>query len=188
LKQIIWGYKKLKEIEMNRIKKLARFTQKIETEFLIGKKPMELIQSLKERLVNVVVDIRFWSVFPLYFNPISLRILLTKNNIEYVRFQTLGNPSMLRNQAGNNHELAKELYQNYINSYQKAKDQFLELYKKIRFKKIYCLICYCDTLDPRNCHRFWLREALINAKRINLGFEGNFVLERDIQPIFQEVN
>ncbi len=173
---------------MDRIKKLARFTQKIETEFLIGKKPMELIQSLKEKKVNVVVDIRWWSVFPLYFNPLKLQLLLTKNNIEYVRFQGLGNPSVLRKQVGDNYELGKELYQKYINSYQKAKDQFLELYKKIRFKKIYCLICYCNTLDPKFCHRFWLREALINTKRIKLGFEGNFVLEIDTPPIIQGAN
>ena len=173
---------------MDRIKKLARFTQKIETEFLIGKKPMELIQSLKEKKVNVVVDIRWWSVFPLYFNPLNLQLLLAKNKIEYVQFQSLGNPSVLRKRAGNDYKLAKELYQQYINSDPKSKDKFSELYKKIRFKKIYCLICYCNTLDPKFCHRFWLREALINAKRIKLGFEGNFVLEFNPPPIIQGAN
>lgn len=178
----------MKEIEMDRIKKLTRFTQKIQTEYLIGVKPKQLIQRLKEKKVNVVVDIRWWSVFPDYFNPLNLRILLTKNKIEYVQFQGLGNPSVLRKQAGKNHKLAKELYQKYIDSNSKAEDQFLELYKKIRFKKNYCLICYCRTLDPRICHRFWLREALINWKRINLGFEGNYVLDINPSPIIQEVN
>jgi len=178
----------MKEIEMDKIKKLARFTQKIKTEFLVGKTPMELIQSLKMKKVNIVIDIRSWPENPVYFEPLKLQLLLIKNKIEYIQFQALGNPIVLRRQAGENYELAKELYQKYIISAPKAKDQFLELYKKIRFKKIYCLICYCNTNDPRICHRFWLRESLINAKRINLGFEGNFVLERDIQPIFQEVN
>ena len=156
----------MKEIEMDRIKKLARFTQKIQTEYLRGKKPNQLIQSLNEKKVNVVVDIRWWSVYPIYFNPLKLQLLLIKNSIEYVRFQGLGNPSVLRKQAGENYELARELYQKYIHSDPKAKEQVLELYKKIRFQKNYCLICYCKTLNPKLCHRFWLREFLINIKRV----------------------
>ena len=178
----------MKEIEMDRIKKLARFTQKIETEFLQGVKPNQLIEKLEKKEIDVVVDIRWWSVYPVYFAPLNLRILLTENNIEYLRFKTLGNPSVLRKQAGENFELSKELYLKYINSDPKAKEQFLELFKKIRFRKNYCLICYCKTLNPNLCHRFWLKEALVNEKRIKLGFEGNYVLELKPIPLIQEVN
>lgn len=178
----------MKEIEIDRIKKLARFTQKIETEFLQGVRPNQLIEKLKKKEIDVVVDIRWWSVYPVYFAPLNLRILLTKNNIGYLRFQALGNPSVLRKQARENFELSKELYLRYINSDPKAKEQFLELFKKIRFRKNYCLICYCRTLDPRICHRFWLKEALVNEKRIKLGFEGNYIIKCYYQNPVPEVN
>ena len=147
-----------------------------------------MIEKLKVKEIDVVVDIRWWCVYPIYFAPLNLQILLTKNKIEYLRFQPLGNPSVLRKEAGENFELAKELYLGYINSDPKAKEQFLELFKKIRFRKKYCLICYCRTLDPKLCHRFWLKEALVNAKRLTLGFEDIYVLELKPVPIIQEVN
>ena len=171
---------------MDRIKKLARFTQKIETEFLQGVKPNQLIEKLEEKEIDVVVDIRWWSVYPDYFAPLKLRILLTKNKIEYLRFQALGNPSVLRKQALGNPELAKELYLKYINSNPKAKEQFLELFKKIRFRKNYCLICYCE--PPKPCHRFWLKQELVNEKRIKLGFEGNYIITYYYRNPVPEVN
>ncbi len=64
----------------------------------------------------------------------------------------------------------------------------LKLFKKIRFRKNYCLICYCRTLDPRICHRFWLKEALVNEKRIKLGFEGNYIIKCYYQNPVPEVN
>lgn len=178
----------MKEIEMDRIKKLARFTQKIQTEFLQGVNPNQLIEKLEKKEIDIVVDIRWWSVYPVYFAPLNLRILLTKNNIEYLRFQALGNPSVLRKQARENFKLAKELYLRYINSEPKAKEHFLELFKKIRFRKNFCLICYCKTLNPLLCHRFWLKELLINIKRVKLGFEGNYKLDLKPMPIIQEAN
>lgn len=176
----------MKEIEKDRIKKLAKFTQKIKTEYLIGVNPNQLIEKLEKKEIDIVVDIRWWSVYPVYFAPLNLRILLTKNNIKYIRFQALGNPSVLRKQARKNFELAKELYHRYINSEPKAKEQFLELFKKIHFRKNYCLICYCE--PPKPCHRFWLKEAIINKKRIKLGFEGNYELDLKPIPINQEAN
>jgi len=178
----------MKEIEMDKIKKLARFTQKIKTEFLIGKNQKQFIQNLRDKDINVVVDVRWWSVFPVYFAPINLRILLMKNDIEYLRFQALGNPSVLRKQARDNFELAKELYLEYIFNDLKARQQFVELFKKLRFRKNYCLICYCRTLDPRICHRFWLKETLVNEKRIKLGFEGNYVIKCHYKNPVPEVN
>ena len=163
--------------EKKRILKLARFTQKIQTEFLKGVSPNQLIYKLKKKEIDVVVDIRWWSVYPVYFAPLNLRFLLTKNDIEYLRLQALGNPSILRKQAGENFELAKEWYLEYIIKDPKARQMLLDLLKKLRFRKNYCLICYHRTLDPRLCHRFWLKEALINAKRISLGFEGTYKIE-----------
>jgi len=128
------------------------------------------------------------SVFPVYFAPINLQILLMKNDIEYLRFQALGNPSVLRKQARDNFELAKELYLEYIFNDLKARQQLVELFKKLRFRKNYCLICYCRTLDPRICHRFWLKETLVNEKRIKLGFEGNYVIKCHYKNPVPEVN
>lgn len=167
----------MKEIEKDRLKKLARFTQKIKTEFLKGVKPNQLIDALRKKEINVVVDIRWWSVYPLYLAPKNLKDFLLAYNIEYLRYHKLGNPSKLRSEAGENFELAKELYLEYIINDFTARQMFLDLFKKLRFRKNYCLICYCRTLDPRLCHRFWLKEALINAKRLRLGFEGTYKIE-----------
>lgn len=178
----------MKEIEMDRIKKLARFTQKIKTEYLIGKKPTQLIQELREKEINVVVDIRWNSIYPLYFAPKYIEDVLKANNIEYLRYHSLGNPSKLRKKAEGNYELAKILYLEYLIKDFKARQMLKELFSKIRLQKNYCLICYCKTLNPKLCHRFWLKEALINAKRLTLGFEGNYVLDLKPIPIIQEVN
>jgi len=89
----------------------------------------------------------------------------------------LGNPSELRKQAGENFELAKQWYQEYLYNDLHAREDLIELYKKLRFRKTYCLICYCPTNDPKLCHRFWLKEMLINLKREQLGFEGDYKLE-----------
>lgn len=180
--------RKLKEIEMDRIKKLARFTRKIQTEFIKGIKPDKFMKNLKRKNIDVVVDIRWWSVYPTYFAPKNIRDLLAAHDIEYIRYRELGNPSKLRHEARENFQLAKELYLNYIIKDFKARQMFLDLFKKIRFKKNYCLICYCQTLDPKLCHRFWLKEALVNAKRLTLGFGGNFALDLKPVPMIQEVN
>ena len=171
---------------MDRIKKLAKFTQKIKTEYLIGIKPKELIQKLREKEIDIVIDIRFSSTYPIYFAQKNIKDILETNRIEYIRYHDLGNPSKFRRESRDNFELAKELYLEYILNNFKARQEFIELYKKIRFRKNYCLICDCKTLNPLLCHRFWLREALINAKRIHLGFEGNFILDLKPAPIIQE--
>jgi len=176
----------MKEIEMDKMKKLARFTSKIKTEFIKGVKPEQFILKLKKKGIDVVVDIRWWSVFPIYFAPKNLEELLAAHNIEYIRYHKLGNPTNLRREAGENYKLAKKLYLDYIIKEFEARQDFIELFKKLRLKKTYCLICYCPPPSP--CHRFWLKEALVNAKRISLGFEGNYQLDLEPIPILQEAN
>ena len=143
----------------------------------LGRKPEEFLSILKRLDVDIVVDIRAWSIYPLYFYPKNMRKLLEENGFGYLRYKTLGNPSELRKQAGENFELAKQWYQEYIIKDLRAREAFVELYKRLRFRKNYCLICYCPTHDPKLCHRFWLKEMLINLKRKRLGFEGDFKLE-----------
>lgn len=178
----------MKEIEMDKLKKLAIFTQKIKTEYLKGVKPKQLIQRLIEKDVNVVIDIRWSSVYPIYFAPKNLKDTLKAHNIEYIRYHELGNPTKLRDEAGENFELAKKLYLEYIIDNFKARQSFKELFKQFRLRKNYCLICYCKTINPLLCHRFWFKEALVNAKRISLGFKGNYELDLEPMPIIQEAN
>ncbi len=158
-------------------KKLAKFTQKIKTTYLKGVKPEAFIENLKKLEINVVVDIRAWSIYPLYYYPKNMKKLLEENGIEYIRYKALGNPSELRKRAGENFELGKQLYLEYLIKDLRAKESLIELYKNLRFRKTYCLICYCPTFDPKLCHRFWLKEMLINLKREQLGFEGDYKLE-----------
>ncbi len=158
-------------------KKLAKFTQRIKTVYIKGIKPKKFLSILKNLKIDVVVDIRYSSVYPIYFAPKNLRELLVENEIEYIRFQKLGNPKKLRNRAGENFELARELYRKHI--LKNHKEYLTDLFKLInrRVNKNYALLCYCPTFDPKLCHRFWLREVLISIKRIRLGFEGEFKLE-----------
>jgi len=178
----------LKEIEMDKINKWARFTQKIKTEFIRGVKPEQFILKLKKKKVKVVVDIRWHNESAKHFAPKNIKVLLENHKIEYIRYHDLGNPTKLRDEAGDNFELNKINYEERIIKDFKARQMFIDLFKKIRLRKNYCLICDCKTLNPCLCHRFWLKKALINAKRISLGFKGNYVLDLYPAPIIQEVN
>jgi len=168
-------------------KEVAKFRQKIETTYIKGVKPDQFIKTLERLKVNMVVDIRYWSLYPIYYSSKFMKDLLETHGIEYIRFQKLGNPTVLRNRAGENFELAKQLYQNYVTHNPESKQELVKLYKLFRFRKKYCFICYCPVTDVKLCHRFWLKELLINLKRTNLGFSEKIILENYTQKLVPEV-
>lgn len=168
-------------------KDLAKFTQKFTTTHIKGVKPDQFIETLESLNVNTVIDVRFWNIYPLYYHPKNMKDLLEIHGIEYALFQKLGNPTMLRGRAGNNFLFAKRLYQDFIRNKPESRKQFLELFKLSRFNKIYCLICYCPTNDPKLCHRFWLKELLINYKRVQLGLSGDIEVQNLTQKLIPEV-
>jgi len=157
------------------MKQLARFSQKIKTEY-INKKDLEtFVDSVKKLGENVVVvDVRDNTFFKTKqgFGPRDLAKTLAAKNIEYMRYKHLGNP--YHKHYKTEPEKAKLVYTNYLRVNDDAHATLNELYKHLRLKKTFCLMCYCDTLDPKKCHRFWLREALINKKRERLGFTPTF--------------
>ena len=168
-------------------KELAKFTQKIKTTYIKRVSPEEFTKTLERLKVNVVVDIRYWSLYPIYFSPKFMKDLLEIHGIEYLKCKALGNPSALRKRAGENFIYMKKLYQDYVLGNPESRQELVKLYKLFRFRKNYCLICYCPTLDIKLCHRFWLKELLINLKRANLGFSEKIILENFTQKLVPEV-
>lgn len=173
---------------LKRHHELAKFTRKIKTTYIKGVKPEEFTKTLERLKVNVVVDIRYWSLYPIYYSPKFMKDLLEIHGIEYVRYQALGNPSSLRKRAGENFIYAKQLYQDYVLGNPESRQEFLDLFKQFRFRKNYCLICYCPTFDVKLCHRFWLKELLINSKRKVLGFSEVIELQNFAQKLVPEVS
>lgn len=168
-------------------KELAKFTQKIKTTYIKGVKPDQFVKTLERLKVNVVVDVRYWSLYPIYFSPKFMKDLLEIHGIEYLKCKALGNPSVLRKRAGENFIYMKKLYQDYVKNDPESRQELVKLYKLFRFRKNYCLICYCPTFDIKLCHRFWLKELLINLKRTNLGFSEKINLENFNKKLVPEV-
>lgn len=158
---------------------LRRFTGRLKTEYITGRDVKEFIKELKYRIKDpiVVVDIR-WNTYHKSkqgFDPAIFKKILEEHGIEYLRIKELGNPF---------HELydksefiaAKQDYQDYLKHNSKAQHALQEFMKLLRFRKTYCLICYCPTEDPNLCHRFWLKETMVNLKRDRLGLPMTYKL------------
>lgn len=160
------------------VKDLARFSKKIRTEYITTRDMESFINAIKGK-IDVVVDIR-WNTYHKTkqgFNPEAFKTSLESNGIGYIYYKALGNPF----QALYDHkefDMAKRDYLNYLKYNSKALKTFKELFSKFRFKKNYCLVCYCNTEDPLMCHRFWLKEALANYKRNKLGLPENYILKK----------
>lgn len=168
-------------------KELAKFFKKIKTAYLVDTLPSQLIKKLQEQEVDVVIDVRATVRTPMIYMPKYFEDILSLVGVGYIRYQKLGNPSKLRKEVGDNYLLAKSKYLEYIAENKKSKAQLNELFKRFRFKKNYCLVCNCKTLDVKLCHRFWLKELLINLKRTNLGFSEVIELENFDQKLVPEV-
>lgn len=136
-----------------------------------------------------LIDIRYNTyyksklTFPEYkdqwFEPEELeKLFKNREEIKYRYCQGLGNPPKIRKHHKKNIDKQKELYLQYIKSNHKkfdSKNEFERLFAIANHKKpLYQigLMCYCEP-KKRACHRFWLREALINKyyKEHNLGQE-----------------
>ena len=171
-----------------KIKRLVRFTRRLETLGVNGLNQVDFINKLTEILKNgeykysyrqeqesitvantvLVADVRQNPNVKNMLRPKDLKQMLEANDMEYVRFNYLGNPFYKKHLKERNFEKAKIEYLNYLKTNENAKKNFRASYTQFRFKKIICLICYCQTNE---CHRFWLKEALIQAKREFLKIE-----------------
>lgn len=160
-------------------KRLVRFTQRIKTEYITTRDMDSFINTIKGK-IDVVIDIR-WNTYQKTkqgFSPEDFKKQLESNGIGYIYFKILGNPFHGLYDLKKESEQAKKDYLNYLKYHSKASKTFKELASKFRFKKNYCLVCYCNTEDPTMCHRFWLKEALVNYKRSKLGLEEDYILEK----------
>lgn len=187
-----------KEMTINQEQEIIKFTRRIETQFLNGITLDEFIEILKEKKITHVIDVRNNTYYKPEFAPKNIREELTKRKIYYYYIKTLGNPfhkeflDRMKSIDKTNIEkilrldfLAKSRYLSYLEKsmYKKGgnisnpKKTFLELYYLIERKTpegIFCLICYCNTLQHgiyqyNKCHRFWILEKLIKMKRASLG-------------------
>jgi hypothetical protein len=91
---------------------------------------------------------------PLFPKKATLMALLPEHGIEYRHLAGLGNkfkdvPDMAE---------SKRLYQNDI--IHAADFKKLTDFARDNGAKMICLLCYCNTVDPAKCHRFWLKELL----------------------------
>lgn len=170
-------------------RELKRFLSRIKTEFINSCNLEGFINRINGR-VDVIIDIRHNTYFKKEqgFTPEDLKENLERQNLEYFYVQDLGNP--YHKEFQNDSVKAKQAYLNYLEKEVIVKDGktlcpnkaltnlFTQIAHKKKYKtKTFCLMCYCRTLDPAECHRFWLKESLINIKRLELGLPGDFIYE-----------
>lgn len=185
-------------VDVDQMKDLVRFSHRLQTMGINGLSQEKFIEQLlsfknkfKIRLFYegptiatkiVIVEIRQWPNSKKFFEPEDLERLLEMNGMDYIRFKHLGNPFFKRHLKENHLQKAKLEYQNYVLTNEKACQEFEKLYKLFKYRKIYCLICYCQSKD---CHRYWLKELLINKKRkdIGLNLNTNLIKNQDITPM-----
>jgi len=173
----------------NDFRKLARFSKKLKTDYINKRDVETFIDSVKKLGEKVVVvDVRENTFFKTKqgFGPRELTKQLAAKNIEYMRYKYLGNP--FHKYYKTEPDKAKLVYTTYLRVDDNAHAELNDFYKQLRFKKTFCLTCYCDTLDAMKCHRFWLKEALINKKRECLGLEPTFrVVQWNEDPMKEEI-
>lgn len=164
---------------------LAKFTLKIKTEFITSRNMEEFLKVINRKF-NKIIDVRLNTYYKSNqgFNPKDFKTKLDSINIEYQYIMILGNPF---HHSEEEFKENKNKYINYLNTNLKANKCLETLFKEINSnnKKV-CLICYCNTEDPLKCHRFWLKETLVNMKREKLGYSKDYVLEfasKSIQEI-----
>jgi hypothetical protein len=148
--------------------------ERIKSAYLKGQKPVDFLLQLEEHGIEVVVDVRDWFAYPLYFYP---AIFKNKENqaptgmpitlgdkFEFLSFNELGNPKWIRSMKKGfsvieRDKLIKETYMNEIRTFKL--DKLRELFEIIKKSdKVFGLICYCPTLNPAKCHRFWVKDLL----------------------------
>jgi hypothetical protein len=146
---------------------MKQFRDHLKTEYINTRDLAEFLSIIEEQNINFIIDIRYNTFFKTNqgFNPKSLKQVTKIHKIKYLYIQDLGNPS---HKNRDNLEEAKTSYSNYLNNitgvyeYLHPKDKLEKLYfliKNLIPKYTFCLICYCE--PPKECHRFWLKEKLI---------------------------
>jgi hypothetical protein len=131
-------------------------------------KQNDVVEALERMKVNIVLDVRWWAKYPLYFSPfaetrpgfVPFKQRLEENNIRYFYEHVLGNPSYLRHHFTDDPVLLRDAYIRYIKDDSKAQETFLRYIKLLRTEwkdSTVCFICFCPTTDIRYCHRFWLK-------------------------------
>ena len=188
-------------------RKLIQFSKKIQTIGIKNLTLEQFINSLKKILETnvlkifsngqhstyklgdtiVIVDIRQSVIYKAEegFGPEKLKTELEKNGMEYLHYgmeylhyNYLGNPRYKDKDKKNiSPDEIKQFYLQYIKTGE-AQRTFIDLFNRIDSKhphKIYCLLCYCTNYVL--CHRAWLKQALVNEKRMQLGLEPDYVIQ-----------
>lgn len=131
----------------------------IETNYLKGRKPEELMKILKEMGVKIVVDIRDSPAYPIYYRPKSFGETCKQNGLEYRYEKALGNPKWNREQNKNDPEEQRRVYLELLTSEKERSEAVKNLKNRLeKDARLTCLICMCDATDFLGCHRFWLKE------------------------------
>ena len=179
------------------IRELRNFIHRMQTTWINGKTIDRFIKELEQKKIDVVIDIRENTFYKSNqgFSPESLKSVLEIHNIEYFYLQDFGNP-FHNKEYKNNPQKSKEMYLSLFYSDLFVKNNIVHRPKKVLRafftkiahkrkykKKVFCFICYCNTEDPTRCHRFWLKEKLINLKRIELGLSGDYILIKEISEM-----
>lgn len=129
----------------------------IVTEHTNGRTLANLVDALVAGKVDVLVDIRLSTKFPMdgRFFPEKLQAEVESKDIEYERMQALGNPYKEMEDVA--------LMESNYRKYATTTKEFSRLFARTRVeKKTFCLLCYCK--PPKPCHRYWLRDILLKAK------------------------
>ena len=133
----------------------------IETDYLKGRNPEQLMKILKDKGVKVVVDVRDNPAYPIYYRPKSLGELCKKHGLEYRYEKMLGNPKWNREQNKDNPEEQRRVYLELLISEKERSETVNNLKKYLESNnKLICLICMCIATGYMGCHRFWLKDQL----------------------------
>ncbi len=136
----------------------------IETDYLKGRNPEELMKILKEKGVKIVIDVRDSPAYPIYYRPKSFSELCKNNGLEYHYERWLGNPKWNREKNKDNPEEQRRVYLELLTTEKQRSEAVKNLKNQLQSEnKLFCLICMCNATDYMGCHRFWLKEHLKNT-------------------------
>jgi len=133
----------------------------IDTEYLKGRNPEILLQILKEKGIDLVIDIRDSPAYPIYYRPASFKALCATEGIEYQYIKKLGNPKSNRTKYANNPEKQRAEYLRMLQDEPERSEALQQLREQLEAKSEgVCLVCMCDAQDEMGCHRFWLKKLI----------------------------
>jgi hypothetical protein len=169
MKQWLMFYRRLKTMGVNGlsqddlVKACHNFLENSSFEFSYQQNKEKIVLATKA----LVADIRQNPNVKECFRPKDLELTLEANGIEYKRYPSLGNP--FYKEKDSKPEEIKKKYVNHVRTNEQAKREINDLMNELQNEKIIVLICYCQT-ENEECHRFWLKEVLVNKMRAKLRF------------------